>query len=184
MGQNKLLLPWQGKTVIESIVATLSVGGLSEVIVVLGHQAELVQKQLRDQPVRCVVNPQFLTGMLSSAQAGVREASLDAEGYLICLGDQPALSTHLIRPLLEAFTQAKASIIVPSYQGSRGHPLLIASQYRDEIFRLDPNIGLRQLRLQYASEVLIIDISDSAVLQDLDYPEDYRRALESEKKKG
>jgi molybdenum cofactor cytidylyltransferase len=184
MGQNKLLLPWHGKTVIESIVATLNTCALAEIVVVLGHQAELIQSQLQNQRVSFSINHDFRSGMLSSVQSGVRAASSDAAGYLLCLGDQPTLSAQIIQPLIDAFTQEQASIILPSYRGSRGHPLLIAQNYRDAIFKLDPDVGLRQLRLQHASEVLTIEVPNADVLQDLDYPEDYRRALKSEKKKG
>ena len=177
MGQNKLLLPWRGRTVIESIVTTLHECQLSEVIVVLGHQADRVRVALEDQAVRFALNEKFSDGMLLSVQCGVRAASANTQAFLICLGDQPALSVRLIAPLLQTFAKNKGTIIVPSYRGTRGHPLLVASKYRDEILKLDTSIGLRQLRQRHANEVFVIEIPDDAVLQDLDYPEDYRRAL-------
>jgi molybdenum cofactor cytidylyltransferase len=179
MGENKLLLPWRGRTVIESIILTLRKCALSEIIVVLGHQVNRVRQALEGQPVRCILNEEFTAGMLSSVQCGVRESNTNTKGFLICLGDQPALNEEIIEPLLDALSKSKASIVLPSYRGARGHPLLISSQYRDEIFKLDPAVGLRQLRLRHADEVLIIEIPDKAVMQDLDYPEDYRRALEA-----
>jgi molybdenum cofactor cytidylyltransferase len=177
MGQNKLLLPWQGRTVIESIVATLRGCSLTEIIVIVGHEADRVESVLQGQPVRLALNRRFAEGMLSSVQCGIRAASPDLDAFLICLGDQPALRARIIQPLIEAFAERKASIILPSYQGTRGHPLLISSKYRKEIVTLDPRVGLRQLRQHHADEVFIVEISDEAVLQDMDYPEDYRRAL-------
>ncbi|MBI1743497.1 nucleotidyltransferase family protein [Candidatus Acetothermia bacterium] len=179
MGQNKLLLPWRGRTVIESIAVTLHECQISEIIIVLGHEADRIRAVLQDQSVRFALNEKFSDGMLSSVQCGARAASASIDALLICLGDQPALSTHLIAPLLQAFAEDKGTIIVPSYRGARGHPLLVSSKYRDEILKLDPSIGLRQLRQRHADEVFIIEIPDGAVLQDLDYPEDYRRALEN-----
>jgi len=178
MGQNKLLLPWRERTVIESIVLTLRKCQLSEIIIVLGHEADRVRSTLQNQPVRFALNEKFSDGMLSSVQCGAQFANVNADALLICLGDQPALSIQLIVPLLQAFVEDKGTIIVPSYRGTRGHPLLVSSKYRDEILKLDPSVGLRQLRQRHADEVFIIEIPDDAVLQDLDYPDDYRRALE------
>ncbi len=179
MGQNKLLLPWQGRTVIESIIGTLRESSLIEIIVVVGYEADRVGSVLQEQPVRLVLNRRFTEGMLSSVQHGIREASPQVDAFLICLGDQPALHVRMIEPLVQALAERKASIIFPSYRGLRGHPLLISSKYREEILTLDPSVGLRQLRQRHADEVFIVEIPDEAVLQDLDYPEDYRRALGS-----
>jgi molybdenum cofactor cytidylyltransferase len=181
MGQNKLLLPWRGRTVIESIVTALRECPLSEIIVVLGHDAERVRAVLERESVLFALNEHFAAGMLSSVQCGVRVTSPSADGLLIGLGDQPGLSARIVQPLLDAFAAQKGMIILPAYRGRRGHPLLVGSAWREEIFSLDPAIGLRQLLQRHADEVFLVEIPDEAVLQDLDFPEDYRRALSKER---
>ncbi len=66
-GENKLLLPWRGKRIIEMVVETLVAASLHEVVVVVGHQREQVETALRDYPVRSVVNERFDEGMASVA---------------------------------------------------------------------------------------------------------------------
>lgn len=175
MGALKPLLPFQGRTIIETIVRTLSQCPLEEILVVLGHRATEIEPLLADYPVRLIHNDQYQRGMLSSVQVGVEQAASPADALLICLGDQPLLQRQTILRLIAAFKGAKPGICVPSYRGQTGHPLLIAARYRAEIRRLDESIGLRQLLQRHSDEVQRVEIDAPEVLEDIDTPEDYRK---------
>ena len=69
--QNKLLLLFNGKTLVESTVDTLIGSGIGEIIVVVGHQKELVKAALLRKEVVIVENPDYREGMASSIRAGV-----------------------------------------------------------------------------------------------------------------
>lgn len=175
MGTLKPLLPFQGRTIIETIVRTLSQCPLAEILVVLGHRAAEIEAQLADHPVKIVHNAQYRRGMLSSVQAGIAQASSRAEAYLICLGDQPSLRPQTVQHLIAAFKGAKPGIYLPCYCGQTGHPLLMTARYRDEIRQLDEMLGLRQLLYRHPDEVQRVEVDAPEVLEDMDTPEDYRR---------
>src|SRR5215469_8621721 len=82
---NKLLLPWQGSTIVATTTARLLAAAPEEVIVVTGHQAARIEAALDSLPVRFIHNPSFATGITSSIQKGAGIAK--GEGYMICLAD-------------------------------------------------------------------------------------------------
>lgn len=124
-----------------------------------------------------VLNPRYAEGMLTSVQAGAAAAP-EAEWLVIALGDQPSLRPGTVSALLAAAREAPGSIVVPSYAGRRGHPLVIHGSYRGEIAGLDPGVGLRELLQRHPEAVRHLVLPDESVLHDMDTPEDYRRELD------
>ncbi|OHB79146.1 MAG: hypothetical protein A2Z25_21315 [Planctomycetes bacterium RBG_16_55_9] len=191
MGAAKLLLPFGGKTVIAHIVDQLLASALDQVHVVVGHQAERVSKELSDRPVFIVTNSDYESGMLCSVRCGLRslpqsrrhrDSRFTSIGILVALGDQPSITPGLIDRMIQSFTTDRKRILVPSYNGKRGHPLLFSTAYRDEILTLYDDVGLRGLLHAHPDEVFELAVSTASVLSDMDYPADYRRQLASIKK--
>jgi molybdenum cofactor cytidylyltransferase len=176
MGAFKQLLPLGGRSVIEWVVDQLC-RHLERVVVVVGYRAEEVAAVLAGRPVQCAVNPDFRLGMSTSVQCGLRAAG-PAAAYLICLGDQPRLA-GLLGPLLEAAARSpNKGIFIPTYQGKRGHPLLIRRAYVEEIMALPPDQGLNTVTRRHPHDTLEVPVAERAALEDLDTPADYLRALE------
>jgi len=92
--QNKLLLPYGNKTIIEQVVDQLLDSRVGEVVVVVGYEQNKIKAALAMRPVKLVFNSRYQTGMTTSIQTGVAAASPRARGYLICLGDMPALTAE------------------------------------------------------------------------------------------
>jgi len=176
MGSPKLLLPFEGSTILGTVVREVRRSGLSSILVVLGAEQERARAALRDQPVVFVHNPDFRRGMLSSVQCGLQSLPATASAAMLFLADQPALSGPIIRKLLQARESAVQSLIVPVFAGKRGHPLLFSMKYKDEILTLDPAIGLRQLLINHPGDILEVEVEDESVLKDIDTPEDYQKA--------
>lgn len=177
MGAQKLLLPFGGKTVIAHIVDRLLDGPISGVHVVVGRDAALIAMTLAPRPVMIVPNPDYQTGMLSSVRAGLRALPNSCEAALIALGDQPALASAWIDQIVQAFHRFQPGILVPSFQGRRGHPILIARPFFPKILAHYDDVGLRGLLQAHPESILELDLPDPAILSDMDYPEDYRREL-------
>jgi molybdenum cofactor cytidylyltransferase len=185
MGVQKLLLPFGGKTVIAHIVDQILASAVDEVYVVVGHQARRVRRELSDRYVSIVNNPDYESGMLSSVRCGLRALPRRCRTVLVALGDQPSITSKLVDEMLQSFTSAEKSILVPFHDGRRGHPVLFSESYRDQILTHYDNVGLRGLLHAHPDEVFELAVSTSAVLSDMDCPEDYRRELALiEKKKG
>jgi molybdenum cofactor cytidylyltransferase len=146
-------------------------------LVVLGHRSEEIAAELAGSGTEVIRNPRYEEGMLTSVQAGVAAASADTDWFLIALGDQPSLRPATVERLLHAASEGDATILVPSYGGRRGHPLLIHASHREEIGGLDGGLGLRELLLRHPESVRHLVVPEEAVLHDMDTPEDYQREL-------
>jgi molybdenum cofactor cytidylyltransferase len=179
MGAQKLLLPFAGKTIIEHIVDQLLASKLDEVHVVVGKQAKKVTKALSERPVSIVTNAQYESGMLSSVRCGLHNLPQECRAVMVVLGDQPSVTTKLIDKMLQAFTTAGKRILVPSYNGKRGHPVMFSTVYRSEILASYDDVGLRGLLHAHPDDVFDLEVPNSSVLSDMDYPEDYHRELTS-----
>ena len=177
MGVQKLLLPFGGKTVIAHIVDQLLAGAVGEVHVVVGHQAKRIGRELSGRQVSIANNSDYKSGMLSSVRCGLRHLPQQCQAVLIALGDQPSVSSKLIDRMLRFFATTEKRILVPVYNGKRGHPILFSAAYRNEILTQYDNVGLRGILHAHPDDVFELAVSTSAVLSDMDYPEDYRREL-------
>jgi molybdenum cofactor cytidylyltransferase len=179
MGRFKPLLPFNDWTVIEQIVSVLVESPVAEVLVITGHDRVAVEQRLAGWPVRAVFNPRYGTGeMLSSIQAGLQAAAADAA--LIALGDQPALERSVVVQIVSAYEQGLGSIIFPSYQMRRGHPLLVGQQHWADILALGEQQTLREFFKGVARGLYHVEAPTASVLQDMDTPADYQRALEDD----
>ena len=173
MGTPKQLLAFGGVTMVEAVAATLLEADLAGVLVVLGHEAERVAAAVRHLPVRCVVNAEYRSGMLTSVQCAVRSLP-DAEAVCIALVDQPSIPARVVSALVEALCKGQKGIVVPTYQGRRGHPIAVdLRRYRLEIMSLPSEIGLRALLQAHPDDVLEVAVDTEAVVKDIDSPEDY-----------
>jgi len=178
MGKQKLLLPWAGKTVIEHIVDELLACRIDQLRVITGHDHEQLQLTLANYPVSLEYNDQYTQGMLSSVRCGLEALPQNCTGVLVALGDQPTLKASTVNLLLDQFLQ-HPKIVLPAYQGRRGHPLLFSSTYVPEILTQYETTGLRGLLQAHKQDVREVPVDSAAVLWDLDTPEDYREQIES-----
>ena len=76
--------------------------------------------------------------MSSSIQAGLQAIGSKAQAVLLVLGDQPLVSSETINKLIAAYQSQRKDkgIIVPVYQGERGHPVILDLKYKAEIMQL------------------------------------------------
>ncbi len=172
MGQNKLFLPYGTSTVIDTIITEVA-ACVRDIVVVTGHQADRVAKHLTAYPVRCVFNPAYAQAeMLVSIQAGLRSLPDTITAALIVLGDQPRLRREIVQRVIDA--AEPDTLIVPSFQMKRGHPILIPRSLWPSILALPPEASLRDVIRAHADHMRYIVFDDDSVLRDIDTPEDYR----------
>jgi len=175
MGTQKLLLPYAGSTVLGHVVDQLVGGPAQHVLVVVGGDHPAIAAALAGRPVELVINPAPHSQMLDSLRCGLRALPPGCRAALVCLGDQPSLIPALVNALVTAFESAPGAVVAPAHQGRRGHPVLIGLEHRDRILTRYDDEGLRGLLRDPAVEVTEVPWSET--LDDLDCPEDYRRAL-------
>ena len=178
MGQLKALLPFGPRTVIEQVLQPLLGAALSEVAVVLGHRADDIAAVLEPLPVRLLYNPDYQLGMTSSVQVAMRSLDPVPDAYLLALVDQPQISLQVIQQLLAAHARTRKGLIIPVWQGKRGHPLLLAAAYRTAVLALGPDQGLNVVTRGFPHDTLELPIETDDVLRDMDYREDYEAELQ------
>ena len=164
MGQDKALLRWGDKTFLEHLQAALRNAETDPVRVVLGANVDEVQKQISLGAGEVVLNPDWQKGMLSSLIAGLDSLPADVEAAAICLVDHPCVSSTLIRALCENFRAGGKLIVVPTYRGRRGHPVLFSAVLFDELRAAPLEVGARHVVRQHAGDILELPTEEEGVL--------------------
>jgi molybdenum cofactor cytidylyltransferase len=171
-GPNKLLADLGGKPLVRIVAEQAVASKASGVIVVTGHQADLVEKALAGLNVSFVRNPDFAAGLASSVKAGINAVPADADGAVVCLGDMPLIDTMLIDRLIEAFAPDRGSLIaVPVSDGRRGNPVLWSRRFFGELMTLDGDVGARHLIMKHAEAVTEVPVEGHAAFLDIDTPQ-------------
>ena len=125
MGQPKALVPFQGSTFVEHLIAATRHARVGITRVVLGAGAEGIRAQLKIDPGWIVVNGDWPKGQLSSIHAALRSLPVGAtEGILVCPVDHPLISAQLVAALIAAFDSSGKMIVLPKFRGRRGHPVI------------------------------------------------------------
>lgn len=176
MGRAKALLPIGEGSFIERIVAAVGKTRIDKIVVVLGHNAAELEKQIRRLPVTIVVNKNYARGQLSSLIAALdclEKENLD--GILLHLVDHPFIDAALVERMIERFYDSRKLIVVPTYRGRRGHPVIFSRALFDELRRAPLDQGAKTVVRAHAADTLEVETDEEGITFDIDTPEDYRR---------
>jgi molybdenum cofactor cytidylyltransferase len=174
MGAFKPLLPFGKTTVIESCIKYLTTGGVDSVVVVVGHRADDIRKQLSKYSVTFAGNPDPTSEMAASIAAGVREVQASVGAVLISLVDYPAIPPAVIAKILSEWSKGYR-LVKPTWQGRGGHPVLVDLSFRPDLLELEPAAGLKGLFERHEDEVRRIEVDSPYIARDLDTWDDYQR---------
>ena len=171
-GPNKLLAELGGKPLVRLVTEQALASKAQGVIVVTGHQADEVRKALTGLKVTFVHNPDFAEGLAGSVKAGIAAVTQKADGAVICLGDMPLISAHLIDRLVESFAPDRGNlIVVPVSDGRRGNPVLWSRRFFNELMTLDGDIGARHLIAKHSEAVAEVQVEGHGAFLDIDTPQ-------------
>lgn len=174
MGLDKRLLLFRGRTVIETTVASLVQGGLRPVVVVL-EPGSPCRDLAWPEAVRLAENPRPERGMLSSIRAGLLALPPEVAAVAVLPGDHPFVPAVAVAELAARFRQTCPSILAPSYDGRRGHPLFLRADLFAEAMACDDAVGLRQLVRAHEHDLVLHPLEAPGAEHDLDRPEDLGR---------
>lgn len=176
MGRDKALLAYRGHTFLETVLAALRQADVTHIAVVLGHHAEEIQRGVDLSGTTVVVNQNYRRGQTSSLQAGIRALEgPELEALVLTLVDHPAISPDVVQRLVSAFRQDGSPLVVPTYQGRRGHPVLIGRTLFEEFKSLESSEGANTVLRRYREGTQLVEVEDPGVLLDVDDPETYRQ---------
>jgi molybdenum cofactor cytidylyltransferase len=176
MGTPKQLLPW-GKTIIlQQVIDNAAASHLEQVILVLGSRAGEIADKIKLSPkTRIVINNVYQEGMSSSVKCGVMNAPASAEAFMLLLGDQPFISPAIINRVLAEYQKSKYGIVIPVYNGKRGHPVIFAAKYKQELLAIADR-GAKEVVNNHLKDILEVPLDAPEILTDIDTPQDYQTA--------
>jgi len=172
MGHNKLVAELAGKPLLRHAVEAALASQAAGVYVVTGHERERAEAALAGLGVTLLHNPDYAAGLSTSLHRGLAALPAGIDGAVVLLGDMPQVSAAVIDRLLAAFDPLEGrALVVPTFQGKRGNPLLFARRFFAEVQAIKGDQGARQLLGEYPELVAEVELGDDAVLTDIDTPE-------------
>jgi molybdenum cofactor cytidylyltransferase len=179
MGQNKLFMELEGESLVRRIVGRVSRAGVDPLIVVLGHEAERVQRALEGIRYQPVLNADYERGVNSSLRAGIRAASeAAARAAVVVLADMPFVTTAMIATLVEKYRRSEAPLVVSDYDGVNAPPMLYDRSLFTELAASEGQGCGKHVVKRHRHEAETASWPAEA-LTDLDAPEDYERVKAS-----
>jgi len=107
---------------------------VADVVVVLGAHAV-------ETDARTVTCPDWERGPGASLRCGLRALGPEVEAAIVVLADGPELAPAAVERVVEAWREGDADVVAASYDGDRGHPVLLARA----AWELVPDEGARAL---------------------------------------
>ncbi|MEH1931329.1 nucleotidyltransferase family protein [Nostoc sp.] len=178
MGTPKQLLLYQGRSFLQSITEMAIASVCQPVVVVLGANAEQIQPQIKQLPVKVVNNLDWAWGMSTSIKSGIEllnNLPEKIEAVVITLCDQPFVSDQIINQLVDAYYSTKKPIIACEYAGTLGVPALFSQRFFSELAALKETSGAKRVINNNLNEVFSMPFSLGDI--DIDTPKDYEQLL-------
>jgi molybdenum cofactor cytidylyltransferase len=179
MGRPKLTLPLGGQTVIRRVILALREGGVDRVLVLAPPLDAPASREITAEGVlagaEVFVLPEATPDMRATVEYGL--AYLDRfqapVAILLAPADSPGVTSELVSAILERAKQSSRSIIAPTYEGRRGHPLYLSWSWAQAIRALPAGVGINALFSTFPDQVETFAVDESGTLADLDTPSDY-----------
>jgi molybdenum cofactor cytidylyltransferase len=180
MGRPKALLPYRESTFLEHLIHISRHPRIGEIRVVLGAGAEEIRKAAKIDPSLIVVNEQWEQGQLSSIQTAVRSlAAVETDGIILCPVDHPLVSARLVAELIDHFYNEQKAIVLPIFNGRRGHPVIFSSKLYNDLLRAPADKGARAVVWAHAADILEVPTDEEGVVLNINDPDMLRRVSEA-----
>jgi molybdenum cofactor cytidylyltransferase len=173
MGEAKQLLRLGESTLLGQVLENVRSPRVSEIVLVLGHAAEAIKQQINTENLRVVINDSYQQGMGTSLRAGLAALPPGVDGALIVLADQPFVRAQTLDLLIDHYGQSNAQIVIPTYKGFRGNPVLLDRSVFSEVMSLTGDIGCRAIFGNHLEGIVKLPVEDIGILLDMDSKDDF-----------
>jgi molybdenum cofactor cytidylyltransferase len=177
MGKTKQLLPFGKKTLLGQVVQNAKESSLHELIIVLGYNADKIEKAIDLSGTKVVRNTAYSKGQSTSLIKGLENVSSICDAAIFLLGDQPLVTAAIINKLIAVFETSDAPIVIPYCNGKRGNPVIITGSLFHRLKSLTGDTGPRVLFDEFKDSVLKVSVPDKAILVDVDTQDDYEKLI-------
>ena len=186
MGTPKAMLDAGGRTFIERVVETHRAGGCSRVLVALPTLDGPVAAKALEVGAQVVMNPSPEEGPIGSLRAALRILDDSVDGISFCPVDHPLIHGDTVRILIDMFQQSQAPLVVPTFNGKRGHPVLFGRVLFEELLHDALPEGARTVVHRHLDDTASVRVDDEGSVIDIDdmtayrrhYPDEYRLHLQ------
>ena len=183
MGKPKMLLPFNGKTLLQHSIDEIKKITDQKLLVVTGCYHSLLKEQLQQQQILFFQNEHWQEGMASSIGAGMKyilQYFPDAVNVMILVCDQPFISAGLFQQMITKKAELVKGIIACKYNDTTGVPVLFDKKYFARLAILKGDVGAKKLVQQFVEDTAVIDFPEGAA--DIDTPEDYEKFIKTPNK--
>jgi len=171
-GENKLTKEIQGIPLIKHSVKNILTSSVDELIIVLGYQKEIIEKLIdKNEKIKFVFNKNFESGMASSIKTGLDNLSEETEAFFICLGDMPMVSSDIYNQLIKS--KDKKEIIVPTYKGQQGNPILFNKSMKEKIMNIAGDVGAKKILELDKDKILNLEINNQSITKGFDTQDNF-----------
>lgn len=178
MGRPKQLLRLGEVPLLQHVVDAVAAARLDEVVVVLGHEATVVEEALRlPEGSRVVRNTEHAAGLSSSLRAGLDALGPGIRAAIVALGDQPELDAASILAVVDAYRRIESRVVQASYRGVPDHPVLLDRRVWPEVLAVTGDRGARDVLASHPDWLHLVEL-DREPPKDVDTWGDYEELIE------
>jgi len=171
MGKNKLQLELKGKPIINIVIDNTRQSKLSELMLVYG-------KYEVDTDIKKVYNPNYEMGMSTSIIEGLK--GYTGDGVMLLLGDMPFVNKEIVNELIQRFNNTEKNIVVPTFEGKRGNPVIVGKKYFQSLLENKGDKGARDIINNNIDDVEWVQVNSRGIFIDVDEEEIYKSILNSD----
>lgn len=171
-GENKLTKKIQGVPLIKHSVKNILAASIDDLIIVLGYQKEIIEKLIdKNNKIKFIFNKDFENGIASSIKTGLNNLSEKTESFFICLGDMPMVNHDIYNQLIKS--KGNKEIIVPTYKGQQGNPVLFNKSMKEKIMDITGDVGAKKILELNKDKTLNLEINDQGITKGFDTQNDF-----------
>jgi molybdenum cofactor cytidylyltransferase len=171
MGSPKALVSYQGASFLEHLLILTRHPAIGVRRVVLGPDGDTISRQVALAPEEIVLNREWERGQLSSIHAALRSLPAGTEGMLLCPVDHPLVSATLVNNLIVTFLETQAPVVLPTFEGRRGHPVIFSAAVYEELLRAPLETGARAVVWAHKNELQEISTTEEGCVLNLNDPD-------------
>ena len=173
----KQLTDFRGEPLVRRVTRRVLASRLRQILLVVGHRGPALAAVMAGLAIELIDNCAFRSGQSSSVKCALPHIEPDADAALFIPGDQPFITPAILDSLVGVFEQTGSPIVLPTSEGQRGSPVLVARPLFEELSRIEGDAGARQLFDRHQSDIVEVPVKDPLALRDIDTWSDYQDLL-------
>jgi len=181
-GENKLTKKINEIPLINHSIKNILASSIDELIIVLGFESNIIKNLLqKNKKIKIIINKDFENGMASTIKSGLQNLSQKSEAFFICLADMPMISQNIYNKMIKSKfnynkkknIKYKKEIVIPTYNGKDGNPVLFSILMKNKIMKIDGDVGARRIIDLYPNQILSVPFNNNKIFLDFNTQEDF-----------